>query len=231
MGLEISKTLAEDGADVAILDLADATDAVKTVEALGRRGVGIECDVTDVDSVAAASKAVADQLGTASILVNNVGIYPYTSFAEMDLALWRKVMAINLDSAFIVSKAFVPGMCEQKWGRVINIASNTVHGGDYPNYVHYITSKAGLIGFTRSLASELGPDEVTVNGIAPGLTQTKNMSESRPADVFDEVAQTQSIKRPQQPDDVAGAVSFLASESAGFITGQTIPVDGGFARV
>lgn len=231
IGFEIVKTLAEDGADIAILDLVDTSEAVKAVEGLGRRAAGFECDVTDVDSVAAASKAVAEQLGTASILVNNVGIYPYTSFAETDLALWRKVMAINLDSAFIVSKAFVPGMCEQRWGRIINISSNTVHGGDYPNYVHYITSKAGVIGFTRSLASELGPDEITVNGIAPGLTQTKNMSENRPADVFDEVAQTQSIKRPQQPTDVAGAVSFLASESAGFITGQTIPVDGGFARV
>jgi NAD(P)-dependent dehydrogenase (short-subunit alcohol dehydrogenase family) len=231
MGREISLRLARDGADVAVLDLADTAGTISAVEALGRRAIGVQCDVTDEASVAAAVERVSTELGTAQILVNNVGIYPYDPFPEIDLALWRKVMAVNLDSVFIVSAAFAPAMRETSWGRIVNIASNTFHAGDYPSYVHYIASKGGVIGFTRALASELGPDGVTVNGIAPGLTRTDNMAASRPDGLFDEVAKTQSIKRPQEPDDVAGAVSFLASGDAGFITGQTLPVDGGFVRV
>jgi NAD(P)-dependent dehydrogenase (short-subunit alcohol dehydrogenase family) len=231
MGREIALRLARDGADVAVLDLADAAATVAAIEALGRRGIAIACDVTDPDAVAAAAKRVADELGVVGIVVNNVGIYPYDKFTDIDLERWRRVMRINVDSVFIVSAAFLPPMRERRWGRIVNMASNTFHGGDYPSYVHYITSKGAVIGFTRALASEVGPDGVTVNGIAPGLTRTENMAANRPDGLFDEVAATQSIKRPQEPDDVAGAVSFLASGDAGFITGQTLPVDGGLARV
>jgi NAD(P)-dependent dehydrogenase (short-subunit alcohol dehydrogenase family) len=231
IGLEIAARLAEQGADVAVLDVADTGAAVERIEATGRKAVGVACDVTDVDSTKAAEQAVRESLGAASILVNNVGIYPYDAFAEMDLATWRKVMTINLDSVFIVSSAFVPSMRSQRWGRIVNLASNTFHGGDYPSYVHYIASKGGVIGFTRGLASELGPDGVTVNAVAPGLTATENILQLRPAEAFDDAVGGQAIKRRQEPRDVAGAVSFLASDDAEFITGQTLPVDGGFARV
>jgi NAD(P)-dependent dehydrogenase (short-subunit alcohol dehydrogenase family) len=231
MGREIALRLARDGADVAVVDFADASATVADIEALGRRAIAIGCDVTEPDAVASAVVEVTERLGVASILVNNVGIYPYDAFSDIDLEGWRRVMRINLDSVFIVSAAFVPAMRAQRWGRIVNMASNTFHGGSYPSYVHYIASKGGVIGFTRALASEVGPDNITVNGIAPGLTRTDNMAANRPSDLFDEVVATQSITRSQEPDDVAGAVSFLASADAGFITGQTIPVDGGFARV
>jgi NAD(P)-dependent dehydrogenase (short-subunit alcohol dehydrogenase family) len=231
MGREIALRLAVGGADIAVLDLADGAPVAAAVNERGGRALALSCDVTDEASVAQAVADVTTGLGPADILVNNVGIYPYDPFPEIDLALWRKVLSINLDSVFIVSSAFVPAMRTQGWGRVVNMASNTFHGGQYPSYVHYISSKGGVVGFTRALASEVGPDGVTVNALAPGLTRTENMQASRPPELFDEVAATQSIPRVQEPDDVAGAVSFLASDEAGFITGQTIPVDGGVARV
>jgi NAD(P)-dependent dehydrogenase (short-subunit alcohol dehydrogenase family) len=231
IGRSIAVRMAADGADVAIVDIADAEPALAEIRALGGRALGVSCDVTSEEAVRDAAEAVTSGLGTASILVNNVGIYPYDPFAEIDFAKWRHVMAINVDSVFLVSTAFVPGMRAQGWGRVINMASNTFHAGTYPDYVHYITSKGAVVGFTRALASAVGPDGVTVNALAPGLTLTDTVIASRPAELFDEVVESQAIKRPQQPADMAGIASFLASEEAGFITGQTLPVDGGLARV
>jgi NAD(P)-dependent dehydrogenase (short-subunit alcohol dehydrogenase family) len=231
MGREIALRLAEGGADVAILDLADGAPVVDAIKERGARGLALHCDVTDEAPVAQAVADVTSGLGPADILVNNVGIYPYDPFHEIDFALWRKILSINLDSVFIVSSAFVPAMRTEGWGRIVNMASNTFHGGQYPSYVHYITSKGGVIGFTRALASEVGRDGVTVNALAPGLTRTENMKANRPAELFDRVVATQSIPRVQEPVDVAGAVSFLVSDEAAFITGQTLPVDGGVARM
>jgi len=230
IGREIALRLAEGGADVAVLDVADAEDVVAKLDERGRRALAVSCDVTDEAFVAQAATRVTDELGSADILVNNVGIYPYDEFAEIDLARWRRVMAVNLDSVFIVSSAFAPAMRARGWGRIVNMASNTFHGGNYPSYVNYIASKGGVVGFTRGLASALGPEGVTVNAIAPGLTLTDTMIASRPPELFEKVVATQSIARSQVPADVAGAVSFLASDAAGFITGQTLPVDGGVAR-
>jgi NAD(P)-dependent dehydrogenase (short-subunit alcohol dehydrogenase family) len=231
IGREIALRLADDGADVAVLDVADAEHVAAKLEHRSGRALAVFCDVTDEASVAQAAMRVTDELGSADILVNNVGVYPYDDFAEIDLATWRRVMAVNLDSVFIVSSAFVPAMRARGWGRIVNMASNTFHGGKYPSYVHYIASKGGVVGFTRGLASALGADGITVNAIVPGLTRTDTMIASRPPDLFDKVVATQSIARSQEPADVAGAVSFLASDAAGFITGQTLPVDGGVARV
>src|SRR5205823_2818695 len=141
-------------------------------KAAGRAVFSKTCDVATMESVRTFADAVLDRYGQVDILVNNAGIYPPIPFAELDYEQWRRVLAINLDSAFLMCKAFVPGMQERHWGRVVNIVSNTFWlptGRLLP----YITSKAGLIGFTRALATELGESGVTVNAIAPGLTRTE----------------------------------------------------------
>jgi NAD(P)-dependent dehydrogenase (short-subunit alcohol dehydrogenase family) len=137
---------------------------------------------------------------------------------------------------FLVSQAFVPGMKQRGWGRIVSMSSSTV-GSVVTGFVHYVTSKAGIIGFTRALASELGPHGITVNAIAPGLTRTPGAMARPPRagiasmdEEFQQVAQMQAIKRPELPEDLVGTVSYLTSDDAAFITGQTLNVDGGRVR-
>ena len=146
------------------------------------------------------------------------------------------MLSINLDSVFLVSAAFVPGMKQRGWGRVVNMASSTL-GCVVTGFVHYMSSKGGIVGFTRALASELGPYGITVNAIAPGLTRSPGTLARKPragiADMdeeFDLAATMQAIKRVEVPDDLVGTVSYLTSDDAAFITGQTFNVDGGRVR-
>jgi NAD(P)-dependent dehydrogenase (short-subunit alcohol dehydrogenase family) len=146
-------------------------------------------------------------------------------------------MALNLDAVFLVTRAFAPGMKSRKWGRIINVSSstlNTVASG----YTHYIASKGGVVGFTRALATELGNHGVTVNAVSPSLTRTPGTEGRAPRpgrtsmdEEFEQIARLQAIRRVQVPDDLAGVVSFLASDDAAFMTGQTLYVDGGMVRV
>jgi NAD(P)-dependent dehydrogenase (short-subunit alcohol dehydrogenase family) len=146
------------------------------------------------------------------------------------------VLSLNLDSCFLVSKQFVPGMKERGWGRIVNLASSTL-GSVVSGFVHYMSSKAGIVGFTRAMASELGPHGITVNAISPGLTRSPGTLARKPrpgmADMeaeFDFAAGMQAIKRVEVPEDLVGTVSYLTSDDAAFITGQTLNVDGGRVR-
>jgi NAD(P)-dependent dehydrogenase (short-subunit alcohol dehydrogenase family) len=222
MGHAIAQRLSQGGAEIVVVDIATRAD-------LPPAWTSKTVDVTDEAAVTQLASEFADN--PVDILVNAVGIYPQASFMETSFELWRRIMSINCDSAFLMSRAFAPQMASRGWGRIVNIASNSFHGGDLPNYSAYIASKGCMIGLTRGMATDLGKHGVTVNAIAPGLVQTENMVSQRAAGLFDEVAAQQSIKRSQQPEDVAGATAFLASDEAGFVTGQTIVVDGGLIRV
>jgi NAD(P)-dependent dehydrogenase (short-subunit alcohol dehydrogenase family) len=231
IGQAYARRLAQDGAKVVIADIADASETVGLVGEAGSEALGVSCDVSLAEQVHAMAKAAFEAFGKVDILVHNAGIYPITMFADMSFEDWRKVLSVNLDSMYHVCHEFLPGMRDRHWGRVVCIASTTFHAGT-PGMSHYVASKGGLIGLLRSLAAEVGEDGVTVNALAPSLVRSKGTTEG-PHDemgLFEMVAQAQAIKRTQVPEDLVGALSFLVSDDAGFITGQTLVVDGGWVR-
>ncbi len=236
IGQAFAVRLAEEGARIIIVDRADAAKTVALIEGAGGEAKAFACDVSDPVSVATL-RGVVDETGwSCDILVNNAGIYPMQAFDDIAFEDWRRVLSVNLDAMFLMTKAFGGGMRARGWGRIINMASDTV-SLLVPAFVHYITSKAGVIGFTRSLATEFGEKGVTVNAIAPGLTRTPGTLAQKgapggisPEALFELMASMQSIKRGEQVSDLVGAVSFLASDDAAFITGQTLYVNGGLTR-
>ncbi|MET4781546.1 glucose 1-dehydrogenase [Glaciihabitans sp. UYNi722] len=230
LGRAYAERLARDGAQVVVADVSDGAATVDTITAAGGLAVYAPGDVTSVESMTALRDFTYSEFGRCDILVNNAGVHPHVTWDELDFDEWRRVMTINLDSMFIASKAFAPGMQSKEFGRIINISSTTVDLVQ-PGFVHYIASKAGVVGFTRALATELGPYGVTVNAVLPGLTKTASIAaqwEGTP--VLDQVASMQAIKRIAVPSDIEGTISFLATDDAAWITGQSIVVDGGQVR-
>jgi NAD(P)-dependent dehydrogenase (short-subunit alcohol dehydrogenase family) len=230
IGRAYARRLADDGADIGVLDLADGEGVVHEIEALGRRAFAARGDVSSPDEVQRFAGQVSNTLGPVDILVNNAGIYPITPLEELDFTEWRRVLSVNLDGTFLAIEAFAPGMRDRGWGRIINVTSG-VFWVAMPAFTPYIASKAGVIGLTRGLASDLGPYGVTVNAIAPGLVRTEHTAAGKQAEWFEPMAGQQAIHRVEEPADLVGAVSFLASDDAAFLTGQTLSVDGGLVRL
>lgn len=236
LGQAIAARLARDGLDIVLADIASTAKTAELVEKTGQRALQIECDVTSEASVNALSSKVA-AFGGCDVLVNNAGIYPFVMFEDLTFEQWRKILATNLESMFLTCKAFLPQMKDSGWGRVVNITSNAFMNGADPMLAGYVSSKGGVIGLTRALGSEYGQHGITVNAVAPGLVVTDRTIAAiggRPGDPGAEkwaaMTALQSIKRSGTPEDIVGAVSFLASDDASYMTAQTLIVDGGLAR-
>ena len=233
IGRAICLRLARGGASVAVLDLnaAGAELVAREAQTLGGRAVGLAVDVTDGAGVRAAVDAVRGALGPVHILVNDAGICEFTPLLEMREAQFDRMLAVHLKGAFHCSRAVLPDMQAAGWGRIVNLSSVAgLHGGG-PGLVHYATAKAGVVGFTKALAQEVGPAGITVNAIAPGLIDTPMIRDAKvPEAIIQGTIQSTPVRRVGVPEDIAATCAFLVSDDAGFITGQVISPNGGGYR-
>ena len=233
IGAAVSKRLAEDGMAVAVLDLdASACEpVVADIEAAGGKALAVGCNVADEAEVAEAVAKIADTLGAPTVLINNAGIIRDNMLHKMSVDDWDAVMSVHLRGAFLMSKALQPYLKAENHGRIVNLSSTSALGNR--GQANYSAAKAGMQGFTKTLAIELGRYGVTANAIAPGFIQT-DMTASTAERIgigfeqFIELAAQQiPVGRVGQPDDIAHTVSFLVSAGAGFVSGQVIYVAGG----
>jgi 2-hydroxycyclohexanecarboxyl-CoA dehydrogenase len=181
-------------------------------------------DAATVDGVAACAAVTRNELGDIAILVNNAGISSYVPFVDLTEEVWDRIISVNLKGPFLVTREFAAGMLAAGWGRIINISSSSAQTGA-PAMSHYAASKGGVIGLTKALAMEFADKGITVNHVPPGFVDTPLVREG-PIDV-DAVAKMMPMKRAGHPNDIAHAVAYLASEEAGYVTGQTLSVNGG----
>lgn len=212
---------------VADIDSGGVSETAALLNASGGRATAVTVDVTNKDSTDALAAAAVDTYGRIDVLINNAAIYATLTrkpFTEIDPAEWDRVMNVNVKGAWLCSASVFPRMT-QPGGRIINIASATVFSGS-PLWMHYVASKGAVIGLTRVMAREVGPQGVTVNAIAPGFTLTEaSLGLIEDAETYG--VDRGAIKRASQPEDIVGTALFLAGEQSGYITGQTLVVDGG----
>jgi 2-hydroxycyclohexanecarboxyl-CoA dehydrogenase len=227
IGLAIATRLAADGMAVAIFDRdGDAADkAAKEISALS-----VTVDVAERDQIDAGVERVVAELGAPTVLVNNAGVEGFDPFLKITLEKWNRLLAVNLTGTFQCCQAVVPHMAEAGWGRIVNISSSSAQGGQ-PLMTHYVASKAGMIGFTKALALELGPLGITVNTIPPGFIDTPMLRASEAKGLLgpgvEHHASQTPVRRAGLPEDIAATTAFLVRDEASYITGQVIGVNGG----
>ena len=233
IGAEIARRLASDGFNVAAIDLDQkGLDALTSdLRAQGHSAIGIVADISDEEAVDAAVARTADELGAPVVVVNNAGIIRDNMLFKMSVSDWDLVMNVHLRGSFLVSRAAQKHMVEAKWGRIVNLSSTSALGNR--GQANYSAAKAGLQGFTKTLALELGQFGVTANAIAPGFIETEMTASTaeRMGITFEEftakAAAAIPVRRTGKPADIANAVSFFASENSGFVSGQVLYVAGG----
>lgn len=226
IGQAIAVKLAANGARLVLVDMEEAND---TAQLTGADSLILKGDVTNPADWGRIDEAVQQRFGQTDIVVNNAGIGSDRRIDELDFEQWRRTFSVNLDAHFLSAKQFVPQMRRSGWGRFVNISSNSI-GIAIPGMSHYMASKMGVIGFVRGLANDVADSGITVNAVLPAITNTR-LTQDMPEDVKRQTWQQQAIKRFAEPEDIAGAVSFLSSDDAAFITGQALPVDGGQYKI
>ena len=232
-GQAFARAFAERGDQVVLADINDASGTIDSIAALDnvKEPLYLRTDVTSESDTREMARVVKDRFGRVDVLVNNAGLYDEEPFELLSLEAWKQVLDVNLTGLFLATKAVLPVMRSHGGGRIINMSSNTVWLGT-PYLVHYVTSKMGVIGFTRALAGEVGKYGITVNAVTIGLTATQRPPGTRltQGNILEHLLPPQAIERAETPEDIASIVLFLASEASGIITGQTINIDGGVAR-
>jgi 3-oxoacyl-[acyl-carrier protein] reductase len=229
IGYGVAKLLAERGARVVLVNRQKSSDAAA---ALGNGAIAIAADVTSEDDWKTVASQVESAFGRADILVHAAGIYPMATLAEMTSDEWRRVLSVNLDAHLLGARAIVPLMRKAGGGAIVAIGSDAVGMVTPPGmgFSHYMASKMGVVGLVRALANELAADNIIVNAVHPGITDTEGAS-GMPNEQKAQVYMQQAIKRLGTPADIAGPVAFLTSDDARFVTGQTLVVDGGWMRL
>jgi 3-oxoacyl-[acyl-carrier protein] reductase len=230
LGEAIARRLAADGASVAVVDVDGslAESVAAAIRAEGHQALAVKADVTDRVSVQGVVEEVGRRAGAPGILVNNVGGFQKVKpLLEIEEDEWDAILALNLKSAYLCSRAVLPGMIERRWGRIINLSSAAARSLANLSATHYAAAKAGILGFTRHLAYEAAQYGITVNAIAPGTTLTARVRRARTMEDQARIASLTPLGRLARPEDTAGAVAFLASDDAEYITGVTLDVNGG----